>query len=542
VDVELPDGTVLKGVPDNATKTDIIGKLQNTGYDVSTLVQQEAGRMATSGMSGLEKFNAGMGKAFTDIWRGAGQMVGLGPSSEEVRETRTRDAPLVGSGAGMTGNIAGNFAMLGPAAVVPGAATVPAAGAMGSILAGLQPTETTGQRLGNMGVGLALGSGSQYAGTTAARMIGEKAAGRQIQSAQQQAQNAVRDQALQAGRKAGYVVPPSTINPTLVNQGIESVGGKIATQQQASVTNQKVTDTLGREALGLKPSASLTDPIIKSMKASEGKAYAAIKSYQGRISADPKFTKEVGSIGQDITAVAKEFPKSTKNTAIENLLDDLSIGDWSSRSVIDKVRFLRSDASANFKAFNDPEKLSLARAQRQAAEALDNLVERNLAGQQSLSADYKSARVNLARLHDIEAALTPGGHIDARVIAKIGENSRLTGPLKVIADFAGNFPKAVQTGERVGSPMVHALRPTLGTGVGAMVGGLPGAAVGGAAGVAVPWAARGAMLSGPGQSLMATPKYSPGLLGSASQVLPRPETLGLLSRTAIPAIYSGLLE
>lgn len=120
-------------------------------------------RMAdpTSGMGFLDKFNSGMGKAFTDIGRGAGQMVGMGPSAEETRENRRLDAPLMKTGAGTAGNIAGNIAALAPLAVVPGANTVAGAGAMGILAGGLQPTETGGQRLVNMGAGGLLGAGVQ---------------------------------------------------------------------------------------------------------------------------------------------------------------------------------------------------------------------------------------------------------------------------------------------------------------------------------------------------------------------------------------------
>lgn len=533
---DIPDGELVRGIH-NKFYSDIPYQDFLKQIDFRTNVNP------AEGMSGLQKFNAGVGKAFVDIGRGASQLVGLGPSGQDVADTRKLEASLMKTGAGTAGNIAGNIALLAPASVLPGAATVPAAGVLGSVIAGLQPTESTNERLGNMAVGGALGAGSQWIGSTGARLLGERAARNEGAAATKQIQNQVRDQALEAGRKAGYVVPPSTINPTLPNSVIESIGGKIATQQQASVKNQAVSDTLARQAIGLRPDAPLTEQIIGNMRKQEGQAYSAIKNVGGKFTADPQFAQEVSGIGQEMQQVAQEFPNSTKNAAIDNLVSDLQIGSYSPGAIVQKVKMLRADAGANFKAFNDPEKLALARAQRAAADALDGLIERNLTatGQADLASSYQSARVNIAKLHDVEAALTPGGHIDARVLAKIGENGRLSGPLQTIADFAGNFGKAVQTGEKVGSPMVHALRPSIGSGVGAMIGGVPGAAIGAGAGVAVPWAARGAMLSGPGQSLMATPSYSPGLLGNMASagLLPSPETAGLLSRTAIPAIYLG---
>lgn len=347
-------------------------------------------------------------------------------------------------------------------------------------------------------------------------------------------QNAVRDQALLAGRQEGLVVPPSTINPTLGNSAVESLGGKIATQQQASVINQKGVDTLVRRGLGLAPDAPVTEQTLTTMRSNAGQPYAAIKSLPGKFQGDAQFANDISGIGADFSQAAKDFPASTKNAAIDSLNSDLQIGSWSPRGVIEKIKLLRSDAAANFKAFNDPEKLALARAQRQAADALDGVVTRNLAanGQQDLAASYQAARTTIAKLHDAEAAFTPGGHFDARVLAKIGERSPLTGEFKTVADFAGNFPKAVQTGEKVGSPMVHAARPVIGSAIGAGIGGVPGAAMGAAAGIGVPWLARLGMLSGAGQNLLATPSYSAGTLAAlnSSGLLPSLDTAQLLGR------------
>ena len=64
---------------------------------------------------GLSRFAAGGGKAFTDIARGAGQMVGMGPSREEMTQIQQQDKPLMNTGAGTAGNIAGGIAAAVPA-------------------------------------------------------------------------------------------------------------------------------------------------------------------------------------------------------------------------------------------------------------------------------------------------------------------------------------------------------------------------------------------------------------------------------------------
>lgn len=117
----------------------------------------------TEGMTGAQKFNAGVGKAFYDVGQGAAQLVGMGESGQETKDRRALDAPLMRTGAGVAGNVLGNVAAFAPLAVVPGANTVAGAGAIGATMGALQPAESFGERAANIGVGGVLGSGIQAA-------------------------------------------------------------------------------------------------------------------------------------------------------------------------------------------------------------------------------------------------------------------------------------------------------------------------------------------------------------------------------------------
>lgn len=109
-----------------------------------------------SELSGTDKFLAGVGKGMTDVVRGAGQMVGLGPTAEETKETRRLDAPLMDSGAGMAGNLVGNVAVAAPTAFIPGANTLTGAALIGGGLGAMQPVESGTERAMNAGVGAVL--------------------------------------------------------------------------------------------------------------------------------------------------------------------------------------------------------------------------------------------------------------------------------------------------------------------------------------------------------------------------------------------------
>jgi hypothetical protein len=69
----------------------------------------------TAGMSGTEKFLAGVGKSFADLGRTAkrlGNKVGIGDYDEAAaKRDEELDKPLMATGAGMAGNIAGDLAL-----------------------------------------------------------------------------------------------------------------------------------------------------------------------------------------------------------------------------------------------------------------------------------------------------------------------------------------------------------------------------------------------------------------------------------------------
>lgn len=150
----------------------------------------------TEGMSFGEKFLAGIGKAFVDIGRGAGDILGVVPE-QDIADARERDAALMGTGAGLAGNLAGNVAaslipagagaaaLRGVATAAPAlsagltafrtahpliAAAAPGA-ASGAFMSALEPTIGDESRAKNIALGAGIG-GAAGAGTRAlARVV-----------------------------------------------------------------------------------------------------------------------------------------------------------------------------------------------------------------------------------------------------------------------------------------------------------------------------------------------------------------------------------
>lgn len=118
---------------------------------------------ATSGMSTAQRLVAGYGSAAPRLARGIGQTLGL-ISQAEVDERNKLDAPLLSTGAGSAGSIAGNIAAAAPTLAIPGAASIPGAAAIGGTQGFLAPSSSDESVLKNSLLGAAAGAGGVLLG------------------------------------------------------------------------------------------------------------------------------------------------------------------------------------------------------------------------------------------------------------------------------------------------------------------------------------------------------------------------------------------
>jgi hypothetical protein len=124
----------------------------------------------TDGMSGAQKFLAGMGKGMTDIGRGAGQLLGMVDESD-IDASKQRDAALMDTGAGFAGNLTGSVATMAPTAMIPGVNSYLGAGLLGTATGAMQPVGSEDSRLKNTMVGGAAGVAGQGLANALARVL-----------------------------------------------------------------------------------------------------------------------------------------------------------------------------------------------------------------------------------------------------------------------------------------------------------------------------------------------------------------------------------
>jgi hypothetical protein len=293
---------------------------------------------------------------------------------------------------------------------------------------------------------------------------------------------------------AGYVIPPSTLDPSLKNRVLESISGKQATQQLTSTQNTKVTEGLTRQALGIADDAPLTQATLENLRKTAGKAYSEVSNISPQAASDLEALKQA-----------------------------------------------RNDASGWFKAYNrsaSPNDLAKAKEFRATADTLETALENHAAdaGRPELIPALRDARKQIAKTYTVSRALNDAsGTVDARILGRLYEKQApLSDGLDVAGKFASAFPKAAISPQQIGSPAVHNLNAIFaagGGGAGATIGGMlagpAGAGLGGAIGAAYPFVAppiaRSLMFSKAAQQNLLTQRaaQAPGLLrSSVDEALP----------------------
>ena len=368
----------------------------------------------------------------------------LARTNENIAEANRIDAPLLDTRAGKVGSFVGTAAAAAPAMLIPGANTYVGAGLVGAGT-GLATTEggiderLQGAKYGAIGgvagkaLGDVIGAGARY--IKSSRDASRTAA---------QAANATRDATLTASRDAGYVVTPSQAGAGgVVNNTLEALGGKIKTQQLASVKNQATTDQLVRKSLGLSEDAPLTPDTFKAIRDAAGKSYENLRSL-GTIQADKTYSTAINQLAQQSRNAGKSFPGLAKND-LEAVVSSLDQKAFDAGDAIDAVRLLRDSAES---AYAKGDK-GLGKAYRSASTALEDMLDRAAqgTGNPELVGSFRQARQQIAKSYSVENALNQGaGTVNANKLAQqLAKGKPLSGELKQVAQFAQAFPKAAQS-------------------------------------------------------------------------------------------------
>lgn len=543
--VTAPDGkTYDVEAPEGASEAEVMAYVQQNTQ--AAPVAEEPSVAGVESMSGTEKFMAGTGRGIVNTARGVRQIgaqvadaatgglhvapgvsqQGRFPRSEaiqsEIDVARQLDAPLLATGAGMAGNVAGTASTMIPLMAIPGANTVAGASLIGGA-SGFVGTPGTVQERGQAA---AFGAGGGGLGLLAGRGIA--AGGRALLNrstatgAREQIANQTRDIALVEGQRLGLTVPPATANPTLLNKTAEGFAGKLSTAQKASNLNAPEIDAAARRVLALQPDTPLTPDTFNAVRAVAGQAYEAV-SNTGMIRPSPAYSAAIDKILQPFKTSAKGFPNSKANPIVDEL-EALKSPEFDAASAVAKIRELRDAADSAYRSGS----AQIGRAYKDAAKALESSIDEHLTvtgAPRELLDGYRSARELIAKTYTVQGAMDGGTVSGAKLASMLSRNKPLSGDLKAIALFSDSFKKAVQTPAKVGTVAGTSPLDWFAASMAALHNPML------IAGVAARPAVRNAILSKSAQRLLATPRYGPNALNrGVVNALEQPTTQNALSR------------
>lgn len=500
MDVRLPDGTVIRGVPDGTTKAQLREKLARNGYDVSGLgqettvaqdIKQGVGNLVAGAARGAGSIGATILSPIDAAARALndGKPINIGGFDIAGHDRRAgMDAGLTSMGAdtnslmfkggkigaeiagtmGAGGAIANTVGRVAPAVATAApnvmnairtagmtggnAITRAAGGAItGGASAGLvDPNEAlTGAAIGGAAPGVIQLAGK--GGKALANAFSGPKAAPDLIAATQKAQ------------AAGYVIPPTQVKPSMTNRLMEGMSGKITTAQNASAKNQVVTNDLAATAIGLQKGTTLTPATLDAVRDQAGQAYRSIGA-TGVVKPGAAYDAALDKIAQPFKLTQGAFPNA-KASPVLDLVDSLRSPAFASASAVEKIKQLRTAADDAFRTGNT----DVGRAARAGANALEDAIEDHLQiiGQPQLLDQFREARKLIAKTYSVQRALNPvTGTVDAKNLAvQLKKGKPLSGELLDAAEFAARFPKAAQPMESMGSlPQMSPLDWALGVG------------------------------------------------------------------------------
>jgi hypothetical protein len=319
----------------------------------------------------------------------------------------------------------------------------------------------------------------------------------------------------------GATLPPTQVNPSLLNKLIEGISGKQQTSQIASVKNQQLVNEQARKALNLAPDVEITPVVLQQFRDQKGLAYDALRS-NPTYYADKQFFADLNKE----TARLQSMKTLDVKTELD-LLNNLKVMNFTGDELVNSIKRLRDSSKTNSSALASAENKDLGKAQKFAAQQLEALAERNLKNfnQPDVMKNFQQARQDIAKSYTIEKALNATtGNVSGADLGNLARQNRiLPAELQTLANAAGAYPTAFQNVARIGS--VPGFSPLdIGT------AGIASAAAGNPS-VMLSAATRPTL-----RSLAVSPMYQRNMLPSS-----QPQTPGLLNRvTSNPMTNYGL--
>lgn len=296
------------------------------------------------------------------------------------------------------------------------------------------------------------------------------------------------DQVINDASKAGYKFTPGEAGAGAGMQIGESLAGSPKLKKGVSASNAETTNRLIREDVQLPDDQPITRDSLAGVRKKAGEAYSALKDAgdAGPMTADAQYHADLDAITKSHDTASESFAHRSENP-FGNVIDGLRTDTISIPAAVEEVKLLRADSD---KQFSTGDK-GLGRSYRDAAAALDNLIDRHLSGlvdQGTLGPEftgavdkYRAARQLIAKTYSADRALNPAtGDINAgKYGAMLDRKVPLSGNGLLVGRMAKAFPDLVQrveksrgpSGPTIADALLAALHGTKGVATGALTVG-----------------------------------------------------------------------
>jgi hypothetical protein len=253
----------------------------------------------------------------------------------------------------------------------------------------------------------------------------------------------------QAAIDQGAVLPPTQVNPTILNRLLEGYSGKDQTKQLASIKNQNLVNEQARKTLNLAPDTEITPLVLQEFRDKKGLAYDALRA-NPTYYADKQFFAELNK------ETAKLQSMKTLDVKTElDLLNNLKVMNFTGDELVNSIKRLRDRSKTNSSALASTENKELGQAQKFAAQQLEALAERNLTNfnQPDVMKNFRQARQDIAKSYNIEKALNAAsGDVSAANLGTLASQGKIVpAELQTLANAAATYPNAFQNVARIGS-------------------------------------------------------------------------------------------
>ena len=311
----------------------------------------------------------------------------------------------------------------------------------------------------------------------AENVLAERQAVKAGERAAQSFQEAPRIEAAQEANRLGINLNPAASNPTMRNRLKEAMVGGEDLDKAIAESNKGQWGRIAKNELGLPETETLSPAAYAKARQAANKPYEDIKKI-GNFVADEDTITALNDLRQSEALIGGEATKGTIDKLIDSAVSRTQ-GGLTGKDLLDNISNLRKDARTIYKKTDlSPEQRAVADANIGIANALEGLVEKNLAGNPKLLEQFRDARTKMAKSYAYENATDMNtGILDPLKIAQLtAKDNALTGDIAAIGKIAGNFPETVSTTPR-GLPaktISHLTR----SGVPGAVGFLLGSAVG----------------------------------------------------------------